>query len=300
MIKSSTRAGVMIINALKRADMLGVNKYGLSVQELLNLHDDTVRESFAANFEKDKFDYYETRPVQAIVNGKFGATGSYDSALQQLTVTMTPTGSTKDIGKVVTFFDSSMTTPPGYAGLINDFIAPNIYAITLFYPIPNIPAVINVTVIDWLVTGSVIRLIPPNEIATSEHLEIVDIFNNEVIDIVSYDEFNRRATKLIYSSSTKHWARYKSNAIEFAAGSQAPALGTIRISAYWVPPRSTNFGSSVYAPDKRLGEIEERLVLKLLSRKLGRPMPETAVRQEEMESTVLTPKYSRQEREKVT
>jgi len=301
MIQSSQMMGHMIRSALTRTGMLAIGKYALSIPQLLRLLDDTVRENAVRNFQTDKENYYDSRPILATVNGKFAATGNFDSATNLLSFTMTIGGaSLNDIGKIVTFFDN---TPPFYmyAGVIANFFdgAPQKYLLSLLYPIPTIASAINITIGDWLPKGNVIRLIQPNEILSPEHLILFDLTNSEVVDIVFYDEFDRRSSKLLYKTSTKKWARYQAGLIEIASGSAAPTLGTVRVSANWMPPRSAQLDFPIYAPEKRLGQIEDEFIKKLMSIKVGQPVAESSVQAAELTTLPIQSEETRIQKEKV-
>lgn len=357
MIQSQLMAGVVIESALKRAGMLAHHKWGLSIENLLGLLNQSVREEAKRNFETDKEDFYDTRPVITVTNGKYatgypsnvgtgtvssagtaltgagtlfltelvageyiyaggqliqiasvtddlnavltgaavpnlpagspfyyGALPSYDATLSRITVTMTPAGSTRDIGKVITFFEGPVDGV-AYAGKVINFLTtPDRYEVALFITPPSSLAWIkNIQVIDWLPTGNVIRLIGVNEIMSPENIELFDVTNNAVIDMVPYEEFNRRLKMLLYTTGSRWWARFRNNTVELSSGSTAPALGTCRISAYWVPLPSTDLDSAIYINDKRVPATEERLISKLLSVKMEQPIPQAPVNEKEQQ-----------------
>jgi hypothetical protein len=145
------------------------------------------------------------------------------------------------------------------------------YTITTFFPIPTLSNVIHVTVIDTLLNSDLLRLTGDNEIWTEDDIEIWDMVNDESISIIPPDEFRARREKDTWRTGSTRWARYMKNNIEFDAGTGAAAIGTIRVSAYWVPPRSKSLNDFVYASDTRLAEIERALMTSLFEMKTGRP-----------------------------
>jgi hypothetical protein len=188
---------------------------------------------------------------------------------------MSPSISEKDINKVITFFDKDNNTK-FVAGVITAYISgtPKMHEITPFNPVGSITNVSNITIGDWLVSGDVITLTQGNNIFSPENISLYDTVNKTFIEMVSYKEFDYRKSMAKYQDGSTRYCRYKRTSIEFAAGSSAPTLGTLRLSGYWEPKRPGGLNSPVYASDTRLAEIEDRLCVKLTGIKLKSFVPQ--------------------------
>jgi hypothetical protein len=255
-----------------------------------------------AHFETDKESYYYTRPVLGSTNGKFVAGGSlaYNASTKRVDVTgLSPTATSNDIGKIITFFDGATSPARFFAGVITAFPVANTYEVTLYHPAPSLSAVANVTVGDWLVAGDVIMLTGDNQVLSPENMSLFDITNDYEISLVSYKEFQTRRTLTGFNASSARWAKYSKTSIELTAGSLAPALGTLRISAYWVPPKSGDFTSPIYCPDDRVSEVEDRLLNRLLSFKYKQPAQVMPVQQAELSTIQLKSKSDLEDIQKV-
>lgn len=300
MVRASFKAGQVIENALKRAQMLALSRFGLSVKNVLHMLDESIVAVAQAHFQTDKEMFYASKPVQGTTNGKYGATGSYDSVTRTLTVTMTPTLSANDIGKVVTFFDSSTTPKRAFAAVIEDIADGSTgYIINPYYPIPNIASALYISVLDWLLVGDVLNLTDNNQIFSPENLSLYDLSSGYTINLVSYQEFDRRKGQLMYSDGKSRWARYTGATIDFAAGSSADPLGTLMVGAYWIPPKLTSLGQSVPISDKRVPEVEDELVRRLLSIRASQPLQTIASLQGELAQAGLRDENTRGDEGKV-
>ena len=272
MVKSTEKSGSLIESALKKMGMLAISRYSLTVNDILAMLYRAELDVIRAHWEQDKDGYYETRIGQATTNAKYAASGaSYNEATGELTATMSPVASVNDVGKMVTFFD--VATGVGVIGTITDFVAgsPTKYVVSTFFPIPTLASVQGVTVMDTLLTGDMLRLTDGNEIWTPEKLEIYDLSNQVVIKLVPNEEFNNRKRLDVWKNGSTRWARYMKTAIEFAAGLGASQIGTLKIAAYWLPPRTKSLNDTLYCGDARLGEVERALMMSLFELKTGQP-----------------------------
>ena len=273
MIKSTEKSGVLIESALKKMGMLAISRYGLTIRDILAMLYRAELDVIRAHWEQDKDGYYETRIGQDTTNFKRCASGaSYDETTGELTATMIPTpASINDIGKMITFFDAA--TGVGIMGTISGFIAgsPTKYVVVLNVPVPDLPSVESITVADTILGGDLLKLNDGNEIWAPEKLEIYDLTNDEVVLVVDNEDFNRRRELNTWKDGSTRWARYMKSAIEFSAGSEAPPIGTLKLSAYWLPPRTKSSNDTLYCSDIRLGEVERALMMALFELKTGRP-----------------------------
>jgi hypothetical protein len=271
MIQSTIKCGSIIENALMRSGMLSISGYGLSKTDLLNFVHESTIDIARKHFEMEKENYYGSRPCIQIQNGKFstGSGASYDGTTSRLTytgVTMSFAPTKNDVGKVITFFNASQPNQ-FFAGIISAFIdsIPPKHEIALFTPVPSIANVTAITIGNWLLSGDVIMLNGDNQVFSPENLSVYDMSNRIPIEMVSLEAFDYMKSMAKYQNSSHRWGRYKRTAIEFAAGDNANPVGSLMISAYWEPLRPRDYDSPVYASDVRLTEIENRLIIKLLS-----------------------------------
>jgi len=299
MIQSTVKCGVIIENALMRSDMEAISGYGISEANLFNLFHESTVDIAKKHFETDKENYYESRPIIQIQNGKFstGSGASYDVSTSRLTlsITMSIAPTKNDEGKIITFFNAAQVSQ-FFAGIITAFIdgAPAQYEIALFNPLPSVANVTAITVGSWLLTGSTITFNGNNQIFSPENLSVYDTTNRLGIEMVSLEKFDYMKSMARYQQSSHRWGRYKRSSVEFAAGDNAPPLGPVVVSAYWQPQRPGDFNSPVYASDLRLTEIENRLIVKLLSIKNRSFVPEQDFTAVEIQTKQLEDAQSRE------
>jgi hypothetical protein len=303
MVKSNVMAGTVIERALKRAQMLDIGEYKIHSSELLTLLHEGVLEVARKHFEMDKENYYEPRPMLMESNGKFAATGTtYTASTKRLAADMTPIATSADIGKVVTFFDAAQTPNKFFAGMITDVdtaASPTEYEVTLFFPSPDLVNIVNVTVGAWANGGLIIPITGENQIFSAENMVLFDISNSNTVEFVDYNEFEFRMSLSQYREGDSMWARYRRSAIDIAVGTGLTVIGTMRLSAYFQPPKAGDFDSLVSIDDVRLGEVEERMVQRLLSIKSGTPLPALDTTQAELAMIPLQDKDTKQQIEAV-
>lgn len=302
MVRASTYNGTIIISCLRKAQMLAHGKYSLSETDLLNILSNNIRRVAIRDFENSKEQFYEARPVASRTNGKFGeGPGSYASLTNILSIDMTPAGSIADVGKVITFFDTTTTPRRCFPGTIVAFTAgnPGQYQIVPIFNTPDLASIADVTVLDWLIgDANSIRILPPNEILSPENIVVFDVSNKKVIDIVDYAEFERRKKMDIYLNGKTWWGRYRKTAIDLASGSNAPPLGTVTISAYWVPFRSVSYGGYPCISETLVPSVEDLMVQELLSIKTGQPLPSSDV-ERKFQERQFEDRETREDQEKV-
>lgn len=296
MTVSNRVAGASIESALKRAGMLDVQNYALNESDLVNYLNDCVLEIARKYFEFDKESYYDSRTVLGTTTGKFtqpaSGTITYSSTTKRLTASASTTWASTDAGKAITFFDN--TSGRFFAGIIASLVSADVLEIVPFFHVPDLTSVVNVTIGDWLLSGNTIRLYGENQLMSPENLVVFDATNGTPIDVVDMKEFNLRKTMVDYTDGSEVWAWFKKSSIDIASGTEAPVLGTLSVSGYWIPPKSSAFDSPIYCPDQRLSEVEDLLVLKLLSVKTHQPIP-TSTTQVELQSQSVKDKESRED-----
>jgi len=303
-VTSQFLAGHVIENALKRAGMLALQRWNLMESDLLHILHQSVLDVAKINFELHKEDFYETRTTLGSTNGKFSqGVFTYDASTQRLSLsgTLYPAANDFDVNKVVTFFDAASYPNKFYAGIIKAFInsSPPAYEIVPFFDIPSLQLIINITVGDWLPTGDVIYLTGENQILSPENLVLYDLANKDVIDIVDYVVFQRRLELDLWRNSDARWATYHKTVIRLAQGIKAPPIGTILISAYWIPHRAGDFNSPLFISDDLVPQVEERMVLKLMAIKTKQIVPEPSVVAAEIQEVPLADIRTKIERERV-
>lgn len=231
---------------------------------------------YTINTITDNLNATVVETVIGVIGGNFSygdTVPSYDPVAGTITAFMNPVASIRDVGKVITFFDRANPAGRGFSAVISGYLTgPARYEITTFYPIVSLSRIANITVIDWLLGGDTIKLLQGNQIFSVENCVIFDVSNKTVIDIVPHEEFNRRLTMTKWLTGSTRWARYMQTQIDMTAGTSAPPRGTLQISAYWIPPRSTNLATYLHISNKRIPDVEDEVVRRLLSIKTGQPL----------------------------
>lgn len=291
MVKSQTQAGVVIFNALARADMVDIGTYGLTFTDLLHWLHVSVVNVARRHFAVEKENYYDTRPTIGRTNGKFGTGGlsTYTQATKRLSITMDPVANDADIGKLVTFFDGGSSPASFHAGIITDFISgsPTQYEVTLFLPVPDLAQVQNVTVGDWLMNGVTLHLLGENQVFSPENMKLRDITNNILIPVTEFNDYEFMTTQDAFDADgDKCYARYRKNIIDVFVPTGALSPGTLMLSAYYLPTKASDFEIELSVDETRVPEVEEDFLRRMLSLKMKQPsMQDTTV--EELQTTAL-------------
>lgn len=174
------------------------------------------------------------------------------------------------------------------------------YLLSLFAPpTGDLLSVVNVTVGNTIADSALITLVDPNTIMAPENLNLFDITNSSVIEVVPYHEFDRRKTVGIYRDSQLRWARYNRGNIELAAGTAAPRIGTLRLSAYFEPPTLTVLTARPNVPNSRIKEILDAFVIRLIAIREKTIIPTRTVEEEELQTEAIEDKQSRIDKAKV-
>lgn len=274
MILSTYKAGQIVEQGLKTVGMLAMSRFGLTVENVLDKLHQSVIDVVNAHFPDDKRNYHETRLTGGITNGKRGDLSvAYNAATRELGAVVTPPATANDVGKLITFFDFTPAIPTFHYGIIQNYISAGPkYVIQTFYDIPDLVDVRHVTVGHVLITGDVLVLGQGNELFSAEDLVVYDASNQQTIDIVDDDTFHRRLKMSTWKNGDMRWGRYKSRTIEFANGTQAPEVGTLFVSGYWVPPRPTSLADGVYVSDTRIPEVVKLFTQSLYADKVRQPV----------------------------
>jgi len=275
MVKSQTQAGVVIFNALARADMIDIGSYGLTFTDLLHWLHVSVVNVARRHFQVEKENYYDTRPTIGKTNGKFGTggLGTYTQATKRVVITMSPVANAGDIGKLITFFDAGSIPPSFHAGIITDYIgnSPTEYEVTLFLPVPNLAQIQNVTVGDWLMNGVTLHLLGENQIFSPENMKLRDITNNILIPVEEFNDYELMATQTDFIDGDKCYARYRKSVIDIFVPTAALSPGTLMLSAYYLPTRAAEFETLLSIDETRLPEVEEEFLRRMMSLKMKQP-----------------------------